>query len=490
MSKVIIKFKSSVGLAQVDSVKSLGADEIQIIYSTNMIIADISPDKIGKLKLNPGVEYVELDQEAHILGFDSSVQAQIPSWGIEKIRAPDVWPDFSGLGIPVCILDTGIDYNHPDLVGNYKAGFNFITNTIDPMDDNGHGTHVAGIIGASSDGFGITGVAPKCSLYSLKVLDKDGNGLYSAIITALQWAIDNKMAIVSMSFGGTVYSKALEDICNAAYNAGLLLIAAAGNSGSGNGDTVTYPARFDSVIAVGATDQNDRHASFSSVGPALELSAPGVDITSTVPTTGALGDPSGYRSLSGTSMATPHVSGTAALVFSSHPGITNAQARNMICANSIDLGTTGRDIQFGFGRIDAKAAVDNQTPPPPPPTKKYKCANGVCVEDPNGPYDSIEYCRANCKKAVIRFSCRELRDSKGSLLIKYCAYDPNGEFESLAECVNNCKKTVKKYSYSPILDDKGNQIGLSVIVSVDGQYTSDQMCQIVCAELKTIDRSG
>ncbi|MDI6639840.1 MAG: S8 family peptidase, partial [Methanocellales archaeon] len=180
----------------------------------------------------------------------------------------------------------------------------------DPKDDNGHGTHCAGIVAAEDNTEGVAGVAPEASLYAVKVLNRFGSGWLSDIIAGIQWSVDNDMDVVSMSLGTSTYSASLETACNNAYNAGLVLVAAAGNSGDGNPATneYSYPAAYGSVIAVGATDINNVAPSWSNSGSYLELAAPGVSIYSTLPTyrvtlTRTYGYD--YGTLSGTSMSCP-----------------------------------------------------------------------------------------------------------------------------------------------------------------------------------------
>lgn len=376
---VIIKYKDTVIKTNTDFlVGELDAELKHVISSINAIIVDIPANKVGKIRLDPSVVYVEYDQEAHVLGFTGEdIQhhqkrlmplSQTTPWGVQKIRADQVWPSGNkGTGIKVGIVDTGIDYNHEDLKNNYKGGYNFVANTSDPFDDYGHGTHVAGTVAALDNGIGVVGVAPEAWLYAIKVLDSQGSGSYTNIISGLQWCLDNGMQVVNMSFGGSSFSQALSDICDKLNNAGILLVAAAGNSGGSSGqDTIGYPAKFPSVMAIAATDSNDARASFSSVGPELSVAAPGVNVPSTVPTGSCkLCDTSGYKQLSGTSMSTPHVVGTTALIMKANPNMTNTDIRKAIENTAIDLGNQGHDDLYGWGRIDALNAV-NQTPPPPP----------------------------------------------------------------------------------------------------------------------------
>jgi len=240
----------------------------------------------------------------------------------------------------------------------------------DPMDDNGHGTHVAGIIAAEHDDFGVVGVAPEAELYALKALDKTGSGYVSDVVAAIIWATDpnkdgntdDRMDVINMSLGGAYNSWLLDAACLLAYYQDkLILVAAAGNSGNppGKGDNVGYPAAYDSVIAVAATDQSDERARWSSTGPDVELAAPGVSIYSTY-----IG---GYATLSGTSMASPHVAGVAALVIAS--GISDAMGvRTKLQETADDLGATGWDSKYGYGLVNAAEAVgaSSGTPEPPP----------------------------------------------------------------------------------------------------------------------------
>ena len=366
---VIIGFKDKPTQADKDAIRGHGG-EIKYQYTIiNAIAAGLPLQAIEAVRKNPNVEYIELD---------GKVQAseQVLPWGIDRIDAELVHPSNKGTGVRVAIIDTGIDYTHPDLDGNYKGGYNFVSGNDKPMDDSGHGTHVAGIVAAEDNGIGVVGVAPEASLYAVKVLDSSGSGTFSNVIAGIDWSVRNGMQIISMSLGANSGSTALQDAVDSAYNAGIVIVAAAGNDGNyaGTTDTVDYPARYDSVIAVAATDSSDSRAIWynsipitgSSTGPQVELSAPGASIYSTVPT-GACGlcDPSGYRYLSGTSMATPHVTGTAALIIASNPELTNVEIRWLLRNTSRDLGLGGRDELYGFGLINASAAapVRDITPP-------------------------------------------------------------------------------------------------------------------------------
>ncbi len=321
------------------------------------VAADIPEQAIENLKKNNKIGYIEPDYKVSLLG------ETIP-WGIIRIGATLVHTNCNkGTGINVAIIDTGINYNHPDLCDNYKGGYDFVNDDVDPLDDNGHGTHCAGIIAAADNDIGVIGVAPEANLYSLKIVNSTGSGNISDLIAAIEWAIEtckdadtsNDIQIISMSLASNSGVTALEAVCSQAYDSGILLVAAAGNDGNrrGTGDSVDYPGAYNSVIAVAATDSMDNRASFSSTGPAVELAAPGVNILSTYK--------DGFASLSGTSMACPHVAGTAALVLAANPSFTNENIRDRLEQTATDLGTPGRDKLYGYGLVNAKAAASDST---------------------------------------------------------------------------------------------------------------------------------
>jgi thermitase len=235
-------------------------------------------------------------------------------WGLRKIHADWAWNTTLGSrGVLVAVVDTGIDYHHPDLAANYVAlGYDWVNGAADPMDDTGHGTHCAGIIAATiGNSVGIAGLA-QVHIMAEKVLDSQGEGYSDWIAEGIIHAVDQGAKIISISFGDYENSQVIYDAIKYAYDAGVLLVAAAGNY---NSDLEFYPASYDEVIAVTATDANDTKASFSDFGNWVELAAPGVDVYSTY-----LNDD--YETLSGASMACPHVSGLAALVMSAYANIT------------------------------------------------------------------------------------------------------------------------------------------------------------------------
>ncbi len=316
----------------------------------NAIYADI-PDSFSKrLKKNPKIQYIEEDELVQIAGKPSQLPQppQQITWGISRVNAPLAWNNSTGKNEKIAVLDTGINNAHPDL--SVSGGINHVGKSKNKKwgDDNGHGTHVAGIISARNNSIGVIGVAPYAQLYAVKVLDAYGGGYISDIIEGIDWAVQNNMDVVSLSLGTRTYSQALNDTTVNAYNAGILLVAAAGNSGDGNisTDDVLYPAKFDSVIAVSAIDSNNIAPFWSADGSEVELAAPGVDIYSTWLNYG-------YPNQSGTSMAAPFVSGVAALVKSRDLSMTPQEIRDVLANNAIDLGDAGRDNVYGFGLVQA-----------------------------------------------------------------------------------------------------------------------------------------
>lgn len=224
-------------------------------------------------------------------------------WGIVRVKADKVWRRNSGRNVKVAVIDTGIDLDHPDLVGNIIGNYNAVDSTLSADDDHGHGTHVAGTIaGSLKSAAGATGVAPNAKLLAIKVLGANGSGDFGSIVNGIQWAVDQQAAVINMSLGARFNSAAIEKAVAAAKAAGVTVICAAGNDGG----PVGYPAANQGAVAIAASDKYDKITSFSNRGAEIQFITPGRDIYSTF-----MGG--GYRVLSGTSMACPHAAGLAAL---------------------------------------------------------------------------------------------------------------------------------------------------------------------------------
>lgn len=278
------------------------------------------------------------------------IQSQ-KGWEADKNNAPFV----------LAIVDTGVDTKHPDLAAKVLKGYNTVDNNDIVEDGNGHGTHCAGIATAiTNNGIGVAGVAHRdnVKILPVQVLSKEGYGSYESVANGIIWAADNGAKVISMSLGGPRPSKLITDAVQHALSKDALLIAAMGNDGNG---AKSYPAAEPGVMAVGATDSNDKVARFSQYGPWNSVSAPGVNILSTFPTYPTDMPGTNYGSISGTSMATPAVSGLAALVRSKYPQLKALEVKKHIEATADDLGTPGFDNYYGHGRINVFKALT--TPP-------------------------------------------------------------------------------------------------------------------------------
>jgi subtilisin family serine protease len=469
--------------------KMLSRPTFTVSRSFNIIpavAAQLDANQVKQLRENPDVEYIEPDYKIYALGsidtnaessstIDALSSSQTIPYGVTMVNAPAVWSRTKGAGVRVAVMDTGISMYHPDR-GNVTGSASFVSGlTVEDFD--GHGTHTSGTIAAADNNIGVVGVAPQADLLIARVMDNNGTGQTSWLISGIEWAVNNNAKVISMSLGGYDYSAALETACNNALTAGTLLVAAAGND---NTSTPLYPAAFESVISVAAINQNKNKASFSNFGPTIALAAPGVSVYSTVPVgsttiadavwsdvshqanavagsapgvssgiicncglatgsdpqdtcpasvagniahirrgtitfaakvahakskgaigviisnnvspgnfngtlsdstplvvvsisqadgnalqtlaqsgiTGTVSVDDTYAYYSGTSMACPHVSGVAALVFAVDDyNITPEEVSDILFNSAQDLGTPGRDDTFGYGLVDVNAAL-------------------------------------------------------------------------------------------------------------------------------------
>jgi serine protease len=495
------------GAISKDPADSPRGENVRTFSNLDGYAADLSDADVAELRSSSSVRLVEPLMERHAMDVTTSpardLNAQTLPYGISLVRAPETWPVVTGQGINVVVIDTGVDYRHPELKNIYAGGLNTFTNSNDPLDDNGHGTHCAGIVAAANNTEGVVGVAPGIKLWSVKALDSSGAGSTENVVTALDWVITQKAArggdwIVSLSLGSDKGSTFESNAFQRALDNGILAVAASGNeSTSLTPAPVAFPAAYPGMIAVGAIDSASRIASFSNQGAELSVVAPGVSVLSTLPTgshyvalvtaasgviegaplTGSkIGTISGqyvycdlgrvqdfpasvrgkialikrggditfnektknaliagatavvifnkdtsalnftligsncdatglncvdipadltfawpitiaiaqgdgealaaagsgtmtvsaiaddYGSKSGTSMATPHVAGVAALVWSAAPEASATAVKSSIEQTAVDLGSTGRDNVYGFGLVDALSAAKQLAP--------------------------------------------------------------------------------------------------------------------------------
>jgi len=294
------------------------------------------------------VEYAEEDFVAQ--AFEVNDPQYSSQWGLAKIQAPGAWDTtHGGVSVDIAIVDTGINSSHPDLAGKIAASVNCTISSSCPSftttDPDGHGTHVAGIASSiTNNGLGVAGTSWEGRLMSIKSLDDNGSGYYSWVANGIYWAANNGAEVINLSLGGSSSSSTLQNAVDYAWGKGVVVVAAAGNSGS---SFRTYPAYYTNTIATAATDSNDKRATFSNYGSWVDVAAPGVFILSTYE--------GGYDYLSGTSMSTPFVSGLAALLKGQNPSWSNSQIRNQIELTADKIAGTGS--YWAKGRINACSAV-------------------------------------------------------------------------------------------------------------------------------------
>jgi len=382
------------------AIEALNGKVVYVAELAPIAIVTVPGHAIGLLEKLPGILHVSEDVVVKISvpppgrgkpgkNASSEQPPQTLPWGIDYIDAELAWnitsgfADINGDGdseVEVAIIDTGVDKDHPDLVGNVKWGIAVFKGKISSRynDKNGHGTHVAGIIAAINNDIGVVGAAPAVELYIIKAFGPAGSAYVSDIIIAIDLAVkgpdgvvdsdedgvivgdgeDDAPEVISMSFGGNSDIPELHDMLKAAYNLNITLVAAAGNEGS---PTPSYPAAYSEVIAVGAVDEGGNVPYWSNRNP--ELAAPGVDVLSTYPD-------DTYETLSGTSMACPHVSGTVALLQATRlasgknplpPGVeadmNYNSIRGILHTTSTDMGTEGYDLLYGYGVVNAYKAT-------------------------------------------------------------------------------------------------------------------------------------
>jgi subtilisin len=370
-ARVVVGYEDSSALEVLSQLNKTGDIKmLKHIKEIKAVVLHVPDHKVDELKKLKNVRYVEEDKVAYAVGFGDHVDVQ---WNVKMINAHLVWDAYFpivgnaafGYGVTVAVLDTGIDYKHPELYGKVVYCINTVgprlykgTNLEKCADRNGHGTHVAGIIAASLNNVGVAGVTPRVRLVAVKVLSDSGSGYYSDIAEGIVEAVKAGVKILSMSLGGPSDSSVLRDASYWAYQQGAIQIAAAGNSGDGDSatDNVAYPARYSWVIAVAAVDQNYNVPTWSSDGPEVDVVAPGVNILSTYPG-------GRYAYMSGTSMATPHVTGVVALIQAMRSALglrplTPDEMYYVLTSTAKDIGPPGFDVFSGYGLVDAYAAVN------------------------------------------------------------------------------------------------------------------------------------
>lgn len=399
--EIVVKFQANVDrLGAQNSLRAEGLRPLEVSSENEAVRVAVKPGQeaqaIAELLARGDVVYATYNYEIKAL-VDPNDPYYSSQWALKNaadhdIDAPEGWNIHTGTNNTIiAVVDTGVDLDHPDLAAKIttgaQVGYNYISPGSQPNDDNGHGTHVAGIAAAiGNNGKGIAGVSWGARIMPLKILDAAGNGGTHNLSLAIKYAADHGARVINMSLGGSCGTgwPEVEDAVNYALSKGVVLVAASGNSGIGS---VFCPAAIAGVIAVGATDSNDNRAYYSNYGTDLDVVAPGSSIYSTIIDSNPAGlGTYGYNT--GTSMATPHVAGLTALLLSYAPSLTNSQVQNIIQNSADDLipppvstfdscsqtypgyvGGTGWDPCFGYGRINVRRALEQvalQTAPAQP----------------------------------------------------------------------------------------------------------------------------
>ncbi|MGV3721988.1 MAG: S8 family serine peptidase, partial [Actinomycetota bacterium] len=390
---ILVAFKQPIGLqSRLNALDRAGVSVDPKVQSPFFARVVLTPGARGagidtktalrQLQRDPAVRVAEPDYAQHTLATPNDTRYG-ELWGLHNtgqsggsadadIDAPEAWELNQGSdSVVVAVIDTGVDYNHPDLTqnilrnaSNQVIGFDYANNDPDPMDDNDHGTHCAGTIGGrGNNGQGVVGVNWRVKIMPLKFLSAGGSGNTSAAIQCIDFARTNGARVMSNSWGGGGFSQLLLEAIQRARTANILFIAAAGNDSENTDATPHYPSSYavENVVSVGASDRNDQRASFSNYGAAtVDLFAPGASIVSTTPN-------NTYSSFSGTSMATPHVAGAAALVLAQFPTLTADQIKSRIFGG-VDLPASFGGLCVTGGRLNMNNSLDTDTTAPGPPT--------------------------------------------------------------------------------------------------------------------------
>jgi subtilisin family serine protease len=344
--------------ARVVSVRSVdGRPVVRVVPVTGRSAA---LEAVADLQQHPDPVSVALDTRDRPAGSDPSVAAAAPlsndpavvhQWWLTRMRAPALWSAAPSGGATVAVVDSGVEATHEDLAGAVLPGTDLVDTSGDgSLDEHGHGTHVAGIVGAlTGNAIGVASLAPGTKILPVRVLDADGAGWDSDVAAGIVYAVDHGAEVVNLSLGGPA-SGPSADAVRYAVEHDVLVVAAAGN-GRTTGNPVSYPAAYPDVLAVAASDTEDRTAAFSSTGPYVDITAPGDMIASTYP------EPTGYVFLSGTSMASPVVAAAAAVVRAARPDLTAAEVAALLQSTATDLAAPGRDDESGTGLVDPVGAL-------------------------------------------------------------------------------------------------------------------------------------
>ena len=386
-NEILVKFNDYVNEEECIGIhKSFGIKSFKESYKKLYHVVSVGDGNVKKMikryRRNSAVKFAEPNyyMKAYLAPNDELFEFQ---WHLSQINCEEAWDIATGEGITVAVIDTGVNPNGFDgFDGRVIQGKDFVNGDNDSSDDNGHGTHVAGTIGqATNNSIGVAGVAFNSTIMSIKVLGRFGRGNTNSIIDGINWAADNGAQIINLSLGGPAGSSILEETINDLHSRGIVIIAAAGNSSG----PVGFPAAYEPVIAVGSVRFDEELSSFSNFGPEIDVVAPGGDTTEDqnnddMPD-GVLQETFrkgffrnrnkffwNYTPFQGTSQASPHVAGVAAMLLEKDPTMTPDEVRTAMTSTAKDLGDPGKDDKFGWGLLDAAAALSPTPTPSPTPS--------------------------------------------------------------------------------------------------------------------------
>jgi type VII secretion-associated serine protease mycosin len=359
------------GLAVVEELGTPGQGVAELLSTGGRPVEQV----IAELKADPSVALAEPNYRVQVVndGSATAVGVNDPKSGdqysLDKMRVRDAWHLATGGSNVIAVLDTGVQYDHPDLAGRLLPGYDFVSNDADASDDNGHGTWVSGIIAANTnDGYGMSGISWSDKILPVKIMNGEGNGDTADLLAAITWSADQGADVINMSVGGFPYSQIMQDAVNYAFSKGAILVGAAGNN---RREENFYPASFDNVVSVSATQVEDEFSNWSSWGPKVDVSAPGSSVLTTncyACTYAGHNTWGTHTFISGTSFATPNVAGVVALMRARFPSYTPQQIVNQLFATVDDLGYPGWDNRYGRGRVNAYRALGASVSGPGPTT--------------------------------------------------------------------------------------------------------------------------
>ena len=392
--EIIVKFKATTDNTKIRSINSATGCASSYTSPYNGVSRLTVPsgssvmDMVNQYRANPNVEYAEPNYIYTTLMVPNDPLFSY-QWHMPMINVEQAWDQATGAGVIVAVVDAGVAYENydiyaqaPDLANtNFVPGYDFVNFDSHPNDDNGHGTHVAGTIAQSTNNnLGVTGVAFGATIMPVKVLGADGSGSTTAIADGIHFAVDNGAKVINMSLGSRFTSTTMEEACTYAYNNGVTVVCAAGNSGR---NILEYPAAYPQCISVSAVRLDSTLSYYSTYNSAVDVCAPGGDVTIDQDGDGYVDgvlqqthDGTNFTEFSyyfyqGTSMASPHVAAAAALILSVDPTLTPAEVQAVLQSTAVDLGSSGWDVEYGYGMIDCNAALQSLNPTPLPPVAQY-----------------------------------------------------------------------------------------------------------------------